>query len=55
MKKSTLVLSAVALSLGMALSPMSASAAETASAATSQSGTHAGEGDAIRGEHQCGR
>lgn len=36
MKKSTLVLSAVALSLGMALSPMSASAAETASAATSQ-------------------
>lgn len=36
MKKSTLVLSAVALSLGMALSPMSASAAETASAVTSQ-------------------
>ncbi|AGH74791.1 serine endoprotease DegP [Edwardsiella piscicida] len=36
MKKTTLVLSAVALSLGMALSPMSASAAETSSATTAQ-------------------
>ncbi|WP_058912330.1 serine endoprotease DegP [Entomohabitans teleogrylli] len=36
MKKTTLAMSALALSLGLALSPMSAIAAETASASTSQ-------------------
>lgn len=34
MKKTTLAMSALALSLGLALSPLSASAAETASSAT---------------------
>jgi serine protease Do len=36
MKKTTLAMSALALSLGLALSPLSASAAETASATTAQ-------------------
>ena len=36
MKKTTLALSALALSLGLALSPLSATAAETSSATTAQ-------------------
>ncbi len=36
MKKTTLAMSALALSLGLALSPLSAVAAESSSAATSQ-------------------
>lgn len=34
MKKTTLVLSALAMSIGLAMSPLSASAAETASSST---------------------
>lgn len=55
MKKTTLAMSALALSLGLALSPLSASAAETASSATNAqqmpNGPDAGEGDAVGGEH----
>ena len=44
MKKTTLALSALALSLGLALSPLSATAAET-------SCTDARKGDAFSGQH----
>lgn len=55
MKKTTLAMSALALSLGLALSPLSATAAETSSSAmTAQqmpSGTDARKSDAIGGQY----
>ncbi|STG52901.1 serine endoprotease [Escherichia coli] len=55
MKKTTLALSALALSLGLALSPLSATAAETSSATTAQQMpspcTDARKGDAFSGQH----
>lgn len=54
MKKTTLALSALALSLGLALSPLSATAAEATPAASAQqmpSGSDARKGDAIGGQY----
>ncbi len=56
MKKTTLAMSALALSLGLALSPLSATAAETSSSAmTAQQmpkpGTDARKSDAIGGQY----
>ena len=53
MKKTTLALSALALSLGLALSPLSATAAETSSATTADAKpcTDARKGDAFSGQH----
>lgn len=55
MKKTTLALSALALSLGLALSPLSATAAETSSATTAPADakpcTDARKGDAFSGQH----
>lgn len=55
MKKTTLAMSALALSLGLALSPLSATAAETASSATTAqqmpSLARCSKSDAIGGEY----
>ncbi len=55
MKKTTLALSALALSLGLALSPLSATAAETSSATTAQQMPSLApmleKGDAFSGQH----
>ena len=51
MKKTTLAMSALALSLGLALSPLTATAAETASSAATAQQMPSRKSDAIGGEY----